>query len=137
MVGNRIDCNIPASHQARKHFCRIEQYLARFVLIQTRGNLIEFSETVTLIDNLIAEQFFYTHIAHINIRYIIDLLGQIVYLVLFLFLNHAQPVTHITNDQTEDQKLCDPDISIVVQHHIKSASVIHLAETITAYSKQR
>ena len=90
-----------------------------------------------MVDELRTQKFLDSYVAHVNIRDIINLFRQIIDFVLLLLRDHTQSVTHITDDQTEDQKLRDPYVSVIVQHDIKAASVIHLAEAIACHCKKR
>lgn len=53
MVCHRIDCDILTVHQLCQHLCGIEQHFTRLVLVQAGRDLIQLSEAVVLVDDLI------------------------------------------------------------------------------------
>ena len=137
MVRHRIDCDIPAVHQLCQHLRGIEQHLAWLILIQTGCDLVQFSETVILVDDLIRQNLLDTHVAAVDIRDVLHLSGEEINLMALLFLHRMQPVAHIADHKSQNQQLRNPYVRVDVQHHIKTAPLIHLHYKIPRHRKYR
>ena len=54
-----------------------------------------------------------------------------------LLLHRMQPVTHIADHKSQNQQLCNPYVRVDIQHHIKTAPLIHLHRKIPRHRKYR
>ena len=72
-VRHRVDRHSLAVHQLSQHLCRIEKHLLRLIGFQTGGDLVYFSKTVPLVDQLCLEALLHAHVTVVDIGDIVHL----------------------------------------------------------------